>query len=120
MVVPAGSSRDRHEAATWPLSIELPKILKWTGIVGGLAVVLAFVVLAGRHKSSGWSSRPSPRSGWHLETGYLVDFSAGAVDSGVFLSGRWYRFGPIALQERWRSRIVVTNQAVPAKIWRAF
>ena len=96
------------------------KILKWTGIVGSLVVILALVVLAGRHKSSGWSLRSSPRSSWHLETGYLVDFSAGAVNSGVYLSGRWYRFGPIAIQQRWRSRIVVTNQAVPAKIGRAF
>lgn len=103
------------------------KILKWTGKVGSLVVLVAVIVLAGGRRSRGWSFGACPRSGWHLETGYLLDDSgfrlgpdAGWEEPGPYLSGRWYRFGPVAVQRRWGSRVAVTNLAVQTKIRRAF
>jgi hypothetical protein len=65
------------------------------------------------------SLRSSSAGNWHLETGYLVDDAGppyllenagtGGVPVQMFVSGRFYRFGPMAIAHRWQSRVGVTN-----------
>ena len=94
-------------------------ISKWALVVVGLAALLALLKMADHSKSTGYWLTWSARTGWHLESGYLIDYSPREAHT-FHLSGRWYRLGPIQIHQKWRSRIVVTNQADMDKIWKAF
>ncbi len=96
------------------------KISPWIGIVLAFALLLALLLVARRNSGSSWALRTSPRLGFNAETGYLVDSIAGEGGSELFLSGRWYRFGPVQLQQRWPSRRHVTNVAIMSKVWSVF
>ena len=115
----------KREAAASPGSLgsgrmmSMIKIQKGTGIICGVAALLALLTMADHSPSSGWSLRSSPRSGWHLEAGYLIDFTPSEVHTW-HLSGSWYRLGPIQINQKWRSRMVVTNQPDMDKIWKIF
>jgi len=96
------------------------KTLQWMVIVGILTLLTTCLVASDRRKPSRWAMRVSPGTGWHLESGYLVTFVRGGSDYGFYLSGKWYRFGPVALQQTWATRIAVTNPVTPTTIRRIF
>jgi hypothetical protein len=93
------------------------KVLKWGGLIGGVVVLAAVLLGADHHPSGVWSWRSCPRANWHwhLETGYLFD-DGGMFDvHPLYISGRWYRFGPVAIQHRWHSRIPATSLPLQRK-----
>jgi hypothetical protein len=104
---------------------DTPKILKRGVLIGGVVmlVLAAFLIRTGHHSSGGWSLRscPKPPWGWHLETGYLFD-SPGMFDlhTDPYISGTWYRFGPVAIQHRWRSCVTATNLPAQSRTTRVF
>ena len=92
------------------------KDVRWAILVGGLGCVLALWILAVSQSPGNWSFRNQAGGNWHLETGYLLDnaalfeLSADAYPTPQgFISGRFYRFGPVAVYHLWRSQVAVTN-----------
>ncbi len=98
----------------------MSKPLKWAGIFSGLIVLVAFMMRPAYPHSSRWSGRLLPRKDLHLESGYLVDSTAYFGERGPFVSGRYFRFGPVAVTRIWRSPIEITNPLIQTKIMRIF
>ena len=96
------------------------KVTPWIGIVLAFALLLALLLVVRRNSASSLELAPSPRVGFNAETGYLVDSMPGERGSELYLSGRWYRFGPVALHQRWPARLPVTNVAIMSKVWSVF
>ena len=99
------------------------KVIKWVGLIGIVVVLALFMKRTGHPTSAGWSWRQYPKEHWHwhLETGCLLDDSGMFdVHRGPYISGRWYRFGPVAIQHRWHLQTAVTNFPLQTKTIRVF
>ena len=91
------------------------KQFKWAILFGAAACVLGLCIVSASQARGGWSLKSRAGGDWHLETGYLLDDARTdhSVDEAgprpqAFISGKFYRCGPVAVCHRWCSRVVVT------------
>jgi hypothetical protein len=61
-----------------------------------------------------------PQKGFAPGNGYLVDSTAYSNERGPYVSGRYFRLGPLAVTRVWRSPIELTNPVIQTKITRLF
>jgi len=84
--------------------------MRWTAILAGVACVVIVCICSTPKALRGFSMRVFAGRDWHIETGYLLDDAGpGPVAAQAFISGSFYRFGPMTVEYRWQSRAAVTN-----------
>jgi len=100
--------------------IVVSKFLTWVVMASGLIALVACMMRPSYPQSGRWSCRLFSRKDLHVETGYLVDSTAYFNERGPYVSGRYFRLGPLAVTRVWRSPIELTNPVIQTKITRLF